>query len=142
MPRRSLLGPADENLDAGRNAKLTPDERFIRNLHTHPVLLAIVSYQDKPGVGFDGVGVETGRESGHRAPLFGRAHGCPVGWRLCRNWCIYSPLIEFSSTEIFGRRTIPITTIRVVFYIDSLRRKPPLSTIIFKVLSFYGMRTK
>lgn len=55
---RSPLGPADEDLDASRNAKPTPDEGFIRNLCLHPVLLAVVSYEDKPGVGFDGVGVE------------------------------------------------------------------------------------
>lgn len=45
-------------------------------------------------------------------------------------------LLSFLPPMIFGRRTIPYhKMIRVVFYIDTLRRKPPSSTIIFKVLS-------
>jgi hypothetical protein len=59
MRVRSLLRPADEDFDAGRNAKPTPDESFIRDLGLNPVLLAVVAYEDEPEEGFDGIGIET-----------------------------------------------------------------------------------
>lgn len=69
------LGPADENLDAGRDTKLAPDEVFIRNLHLHPVLLAVITYQDKPNVGGDGGGAATRGEAGHFVRLCSGAPG-------------------------------------------------------------------
>ena len=64
------LRTSDENIYGTSDAQLTPDDFFVRHVDAvHPMLLALGTYQDEPGVGPSESGrVAVDGRTGHGAP--------------------------------------------------------------------------